>query len=479
MWTTRIRIKEMISISWITIKEVFVMSNSYRGFTLIELLVVIAIIAILAAILFPVFAKARERAYQTACMNNQRQLAIGITAFAQDNDESLPMPTNWVAATGLSTDPKVFDCKTAEGTGTPAKPDYAYNANLYDRGEDIYTTGANIGAFKPISACSIEPLALGSVVYPQEVELTCEIEKPTKAGITTSWNPINPFPNTYTVGSFSQADFRHNNTTVVSYMDGHVAAVPKSMSGTGGDVYSIPPTGKRSWNFSDYNTAAAAANALYPTLAGSALMDPISGTKPTGALAGGAFACADPILTLPYSIWVNDEEGQAYTYDGYKDEYPVYIKMTIASLSSSMQIAGWNRGAMNTPPATNAINNGDYPGNYVYINPVSKTVVFGDLHANLTQNLQGASATYTDEVKDGTLEMTLRYIGNSISYSCDSLGTPEPGHTVGLTVRFTPTPSSRPVTFNGIIPDTRANTYNNSAPKFFNLPPVKSLVVAW
>ena len=47
-----------------------------RGFTLIELLVVIAIIAILAAIIFPVFAKAREKAHQTNCMNNQRQLVI-------------------------------------------------------------------------------------------------------------------------------------------------------------------------------------------------------------------------------------------------------------------------------------------------------------------------------------------------------------------------------------------------------------------
>ncbi|MHB9022949.1 MAG: prepilin-type N-terminal cleavage/methylation domain-containing protein, partial [Armatimonadota bacterium] len=49
-----------------------------RGFTLIELLVVIAIIAILAAILFPVFAKAREKARQTTCLNNQKQIATAI-----------------------------------------------------------------------------------------------------------------------------------------------------------------------------------------------------------------------------------------------------------------------------------------------------------------------------------------------------------------------------------------------------------------
>ena len=65
-----------------------------KGFTLIELLVVIAIIAILAAILFPVFSKAREKARQTACINNQKQIALAIIMYTQDNDETLP--GNWV-----------------------------------------------------------------------------------------------------------------------------------------------------------------------------------------------------------------------------------------------------------------------------------------------------------------------------------------------------------------------------------------------
>ena len=60
------------------------------GFTLIELLVVIAIIAILAAILFPVFAKAREKARQISCLSNEKQLGLGFLQYAQDNDELLP-----------------------------------------------------------------------------------------------------------------------------------------------------------------------------------------------------------------------------------------------------------------------------------------------------------------------------------------------------------------------------------------------------
>jgi len=60
------------------------------GFTLIELLVVIAIIAILAAILFPVFAKVREKARQTQCLSNEKQIGLGLIQYIQDNDEMYP-----------------------------------------------------------------------------------------------------------------------------------------------------------------------------------------------------------------------------------------------------------------------------------------------------------------------------------------------------------------------------------------------------
>ncbi len=62
-----------------------------KGFTLIELLVVIAVIAILAAILFPVFAKAREKARQTSCASNIRQIGLAFMMYAQDWDENLPV----------------------------------------------------------------------------------------------------------------------------------------------------------------------------------------------------------------------------------------------------------------------------------------------------------------------------------------------------------------------------------------------------
>src|SRR5437667_4718926 len=62
-----------------------------QGFTLIELLVVIAIIAILAALLFPVFAQAREQARQTVCISNSRQVGLQVRMYVQDFDETMPI----------------------------------------------------------------------------------------------------------------------------------------------------------------------------------------------------------------------------------------------------------------------------------------------------------------------------------------------------------------------------------------------------
>jgi prepilin-type N-terminal cleavage/methylation domain-containing protein/prepilin-type processing-associated H-X9-DG protein len=90
--------------------------TSRRGFTLIELLVVIAIIAILASILFPVFARAREKARQASCQSNEKQMALAIIMYSSDNDETYPFAVNaanstWrMAALPYIRNRQIFQC---------------------------------------------------------------------------------------------------------------------------------------------------------------------------------------------------------------------------------------------------------------------------------------------------------------------------------------------------------------------------------
>jgi len=78
------------------------------GFTLIELLVVIAIIAILAAILFPVFARAREKAREASCLSNVKEITLALMMYISDHDQTYPMSGYQHAGSGLPCDGKVF-----------------------------------------------------------------------------------------------------------------------------------------------------------------------------------------------------------------------------------------------------------------------------------------------------------------------------------------------------------------------------------
>jgi prepilin-type N-terminal cleavage/methylation domain-containing protein/prepilin-type processing-associated H-X9-DG protein len=80
-------------------------NKQLRGFTLIELLVVIAIIALLAAILFPVFARARENARRTSCLSNLKQLGLSIMQYTQDNDDAFPLPAVSLPTRGTGVTP--------------------------------------------------------------------------------------------------------------------------------------------------------------------------------------------------------------------------------------------------------------------------------------------------------------------------------------------------------------------------------------
>jgi len=132
------------------------MKKTSRAFTLIELLVVIAIISILAAILFPVFARARESARRTSCLSNLKQLGLGMMMYVQDYDERMPRRYNanmgpgggacagsysncvWVIdAPGyrMLLDPylknqQITFCPSRQSGAYNTRPDYGYNGTF-------------------------------------------------------------------------------------------------------------------------------------------------------------------------------------------------------------------------------------------------------------------------------------------------------------------------------------------------------------
>ncbi|MHB9131834.1 MAG: type II secretion system protein [Armatimonadota bacterium] len=185
-----------------------------KGFTLIELLVVIAIIAILAAILFPVFAKAREKARQTSCINNQRQIVVAISMYVQDNQETFfpdPKSASWATYLKPYNEPSIYDCPTKTGKGSNDAPEYGLNVTL---------CGAALGDIQSPSRM----LATGDLAY-----------------LAGNQNLNYAFNNYGT-----DLDARHNQGIVVSSVDGHVAYVAvnaaapvEALLNAGNDIFAL------------------------------------------------------------------------------------------------------------------------------------------------------------------------------------------------------------------------------------------------
>jgi prepilin-type N-terminal cleavage/methylation domain-containing protein/prepilin-type processing-associated H-X9-DG protein len=207
-------------------------NHTRKAFTLIELLVVIAIIAILAAILFPVFARARENARRTSCQSNLKQIALGFMQYTQDYDEKFPLwfadndgSSATVPVAGIigaaTTDTgwaemlqpylkstQIFQCPSetngpvASGSNSTGYTDYMYNNNLYTTG----ATGSGVSQ--------------AVLVSPSNTILNAEANSQyafSTLGNNYTWAPT-------TGSSTGPTDYyhRHLDGANVSFADGHV-----------------------------------------------------------------------------------------------------------------------------------------------------------------------------------------------------------------------------------------------------------------
>lgn len=207
-----------------------------KGFTLIELLVVIAIIAILAAILFPVFARAREKARQASCLSNLKQLTLACVAYAQDYDEQLSWEELDLNGSGSMDagdmtwrsqilpyvrNTQIFFCPSDRSpTGTlytgqtgdfATVAGYAINVSHWDPGSPTQPTGSSLGQIEDAS----------SVVFLWE---------------STGSHKVGQQANTHGYVRTDAAAIRHNGGQNSGFTDGHAKWMkPSALCPASGD----------------------------------------------------------------------------------------------------------------------------------------------------------------------------------------------------------------------------------------------------
>ncbi len=217
------------------------------GFTLIELLVVIAIIAILAAILFPVFAKAREKARQTSCLSNLKQLSLAMLMYTQDYDETWPIGDYWDAgwvnewgwdyhldySTGAvdlgligpyTKNGQIQGCPSATGLNGYGRPCTGYGYNVSYIG----------GLFWP--GFLVRPSSgLAAMQKPSETMLLADSAIWTNSPPGVIGNNFIEAPGDFLYIS-PTVHFRHNGTANVAFADGHAKALTAKYNISGNDV---------------------------------------------------------------------------------------------------------------------------------------------------------------------------------------------------------------------------------------------------
>ena len=217
-----------------------------NGFTLIELLVVIAIIAILAAILFPVFARARENARRASCQSNLKQIGLGMMQYTQDHDERYP--SNGWTCTSVQVAAQQYACTSTSATVLwyhPLDP-YLKSVQIYNCPSYTGTiqTRNSAGMWVYASAASygwnVYQTGTGTtgIVTPFHLASLASVESPATTILVTEGNPgyyrvsgaVPTTSNTNPVGT------RHLDGVNFLWADGHVKwSLPSKVTYAAGD----------------------------------------------------------------------------------------------------------------------------------------------------------------------------------------------------------------------------------------------------